>query len=154
MSGDDLHVVLFRIARQEFAFNVFEVERILRFDEPVPLPEAPDFLEGVLPYGGATIPVVDLRKRLSADADRRDETRVIVLEWAEGRIALVVDAVTEVARVSADDVLPPQGYIRGLAPRYVTGIITHGDRTIVLLNPTEILNSDERLALESLSAPA
>lgn len=154
MSGDDLHVVLFRIGGHDFAFNVFEVERILRFDEPVPLPEAPDFLEGVLPYGGVTIPVVDLRKRLSAAADRRDETRVIVLEWVEGRIALVVDAVTEVARVSADHVSPPQGYVRGLAPRYVTGIIRHGDRTIVLLNPTEILNSTERLALEALGTLA
>jgi purine-binding chemotaxis protein CheW len=154
MSGDDLHVVLFRIGGHEFAFNVFEVERILRFDEPVPLPEAPDFLEGVLPYGGATIPVVDLRKRLSAEADRRDETRVIVLEWAEGRIALVVDVVTEIARVSAEDVAPPKGYVRGLAPRYVTGIISHGPRTIMLLNPTEILTSTERLALESLSTLA
>lgn len=153
MTGDDLHVVLFRVGGHEFAFDVFQVERILRFDEPVPLPEAPDFLEGVLPYGGTTIPVVDLRKRLGTDAERREETRIIVLEWADGRIALVVDAVTEVSSVPADRAVPPQGYVRGLAPRYVTGILSLGTRTIVLLNPIEILTSTERLALESLATP-
>ena len=153
MTGDDLHVVLFHVGGHEFAFDVFQVERILRFDAPVPLPEAPDFLEGVLPYGGTTIPVVDLRKRLGADAERREETRIIVLEWADGRIALIVDAVTEVSSVPADRAAPPQGYVRGLAPRYVTGIISLGRRTIVLLNPTEILTSNERLALESLATP-
>jgi len=153
VTGDNLHVVLFRLGGHEFAFDVFQVERILRFDEPVPLPEAPDFLEGVLPYGGSTIPVVDLRKRLGAEAARREETRIIVLEWPDGRIALVVDAVTEVSSVAADCVTPPQAYVRGLAPRYVTGIIALGARTIVLLNPTEILTSSERLALESLGAP-
>lgn len=153
MTADNLHVVMFRLGGHEFGFDVFQVERILRFDPAVPIPEAPDFLEGVMPYGGSTIPVVDLRKRLGASAVRRDETRIVVLEWSDGRIALVVDAVTEVASISADRVAPPQGYVRGLAPRYVTGIISLGSRTVVLLNPTEILTSTERLALESLGAP-
>ena len=49
--GDDIQVVTFRIGGQEFAFDILQVERILRYTAPSPLPKAPDFLEGVMPYG-------------------------------------------------------------------------------------------------------
>src|SRR5438876_8063802 len=63
-TGDDVQLVTFRIAGQDFAFNIFQVERILRYDTPAPLPKAPDFLEGVLQYQGTAVPLIDLRKRL------------------------------------------------------------------------------------------
>jgi len=63
-SGDDVQLVTFKVAGQDFAFNIFQVERILRYEAPAPLPKAPDFLEGVLQYQGGAVPLVDLRKRL------------------------------------------------------------------------------------------
>lgn len=153
-SGDDVQVVTFRIAGQEFAFNIFHVERILRYEAPVRLPDAPAFLEGVLRYRDGTIPVVDLRKRLRVEAPNREETRVIVLEWDPGRIGVVVDTVTEVLRVPAEVVAPPPEYVRGLAAKYVAGIIALDGRTIVLLHPRRLLTSKERLALEALATSA
>ena len=78
-TGDDVQLVAFRVAGQEFAFNIFQVERILRYESPSPLPKAPDFLEGVLQYQGAPVPVIDLRKRLGVDAPLKDDTRIIVM---------------------------------------------------------------------------
>ncbi|PYO37312.1 MAG: chemotaxis protein CheW, partial [Gemmatimonadetes bacterium] len=53
--GDDIQLVTFRVGGQDFAFNIFQVERILRYEAPSPLPKAPDFLEGVLRYHGAAV---------------------------------------------------------------------------------------------------
>src|SRR5881396_2461705 len=47
-SGDDVQLVTFKVAGQDFAFNIFQVERILRYEAPAPLPKAPDFLEVVV----------------------------------------------------------------------------------------------------------
>ena len=63
IAGDDIQLVSFRVGSQEFAFDILQVERILRHVAPAPLPKAPDFLEGVVPYEGGAVPVVDLRKR-------------------------------------------------------------------------------------------
>ncbi len=63
-TGDELQFVIFRLGSQEFAFSIFQVERILRYEAPATLPNAPAFLEGVVPYGGAVVPLVDLRKRI------------------------------------------------------------------------------------------
>ena len=53
--GDELQFVAFRVGPQEFAVNIFQVERILRYETPASLPGAPDFLEGVVRYAGGAI---------------------------------------------------------------------------------------------------
>ena len=152
--GDDIQLVTFRIAGQDFAFNIFQVERILRYESPAPLPKAPDFLEGVLRYQGAAIPLIDLRKRLGAPAPLRDDTRTIILEWDGGRIGVIVDVVMEVLQVAATEVTPPPGIVKGLAAEYITGLVVQGDRTIVVFNTGKLLSSKEKLALEAAVGPA
>ena len=105
--GDDVQLVTFKVAGQDFAFNIFQVERILRHEVPAPLPKAPDFLEGVLRYQGVAVPLIDLRKRLNVAAPLKEETRTVILEWEGGKIGVVVDAVTEVLQVAASDITAP-----------------------------------------------
>lgn len=149
--GDDIQVVVFRVGGQEFAFNVFHVQRILRYESPSPLPKAPKFLEGVLQVQGAVVPVIDLRKRFELKSTpQREETRTMVLE-AEGLVvAVVVDAVVEVLRVSAGMVMAPSPVVKGLAAEYIQGIITLGQRTVILLQTGKLLTSAERIALETV----
>jgi purine-binding chemotaxis protein CheW len=148
-TGDDVQLVTFRLAGQDFAFNIFQVERILRYETPAPLPKAPDFLEGVLQFQGAAVPLVDLRKRLGAPAPLREETRIVVLEWDGSKIGVVVDAVTEVLQVAAAEVTAPPAIVKGLAAEYITGLIVKDGRTIIVLNTSRLLNSKEKLALET-----
>lgn len=147
-AGDDVQLVAFKVGGQEFAFNIFQVERILRYEPPAPLPKAPAFLEGVLQYQGAAVPLVDLRKRLGAAAPLREDTRTVVLEYEGGKIGMVVDAVTEVMQVAAATVMPPPGIVRGLAAEYIAGLVVKNGRTIIVLNTNKLLSSQEKLALQ------
>lgn len=150
--ADELQFVVFRLGNQPFALGISQVERILRHQPPAALPGAPAFLEGVVPYGGGVVPVIDLRKRLGLDAALRDETRLIVVHLEDQQAAVVVDQVLEVQRVDARLITPPPRMVRGLAAKYVSGMIARGDGTIVILNAGRLLTSTERLALtEALS---
>ena len=150
--GDDIQLVAFRLAGQDFAFNIFQVERILRYEAPAPLPKAPEFLEGVLRYQDAAVPVIDLRKRLGVAAPREEGTRTIVLEWDGAKLGAVVDAVTEILQVPASSVAPPPPIVRGLAAEYITGIVVREERTIVVFNTGKLLTAKEKLLLESAVA--
>lgn len=152
--GDEVQVVTFRLGGQDFAFNIFQVERILRYQQPAALPKAPDFLEGMMRFGDEAVPVIDLRKRLNVAAPVREETRIMILEWEDGHIGVVVDTVLEVLKIPASDISPPPKIVRGLAAKYISGIIAHDDRTIVLLAAPALLSSKERLALEALVVEA
>ena len=147
-AGDDVQLVTFKVGGQDFAFNIFQVERILRYESPAPLPKAPDFLEGVLQYQGGAVPIVDLRKRLGSEAPQRDDTRTVILEFEGGKIGVVVDTVTEVMQVAAQAVTPPPGIVKGLAAEYIAGLVVQNGRTIIVLNTNKLLTSKEKIALQ------
>jgi len=152
-NGDNVQVVVFRVGGQDFAFDIFQVQRILGYEAPAALPKAPPFLAGVLSVQGTIVPVIDLRKRFDLpEAEIREETRIMVLECDGAPIGAVVDAVVEVLRVSAAQIAPPPPIVRGLAAEYVQGIISLSARTIIMLHAVRLLNSSERLALETFQA--
>lgn len=151
-TGDDVQIVIFRVGAQEFAFDILQVERILRYSAPSPLPKAPEFLEGVLPYGESAVPVIDLRKRFELEAPIREETRMMVLELDNQRVAVLVDEVREVMRVDSTAIAAPGPVVSGLAANYISGIVARSGRTIIILNPRKLLSSTERLALTQLGA--
>jgi purine-binding chemotaxis protein CheW len=150
--GDDIQVVTFRVGPQEFAFDILQVERILRYTAPSPLPKASKFLEGVMPYGDGAVPVLDLRKRFELDASIGDDTRMMVLELETQRVAVLVDEVREVMRVDTTTITAPGPVVRGLAAEYISGIITRPGRTVIILNARKLLSATERLELDTLGA--
>jgi purine-binding chemotaxis protein CheW len=148
--GDEIQLVVFRVAGAEFAFNIFQVERVLRHQAPEAVPGAPEFLEGILPYADGVVPVIDLRKRTGVAAAVGEETRIVVVEVEQGRVGVVVDAVREVLRVPAERVSPPPALVRGLAAAYISGIVRLGERAIVVLAASKLLASTERIELKAL----
>ncbi len=149
-TADDVQMVAFRVGSQEFAFDILQVERILRYSAPSPLPKAPGFLEGVVPYEGGAVPVVDLRKRFDLDAPIREETRLMVVDLGEQRVGVLVDEVREVIRVDSTTIAAPGPMVSGLAATYIAGIITRPGRTIIILNARKLLSSSERHALTGI----
>src|SRR4051794_17485651 len=150
LTGDDIQLVSFRVGSQEFAFDIIQVERILRHVAPSPLPKAPAFLEGVVPYEGGAVPVIDLRKRFELDAPIREETRLMVVDLGDQRVGVLVDEVREVFRVDSTTITAPGPVVSGLAATYIAGIVTRPERTIIILNARKLLSSTERLALSGI----
>jgi purine-binding chemotaxis protein CheW len=150
--ADDIQVVTFRVGSQEFALDILQIERILRYIVPAPLPKAPEFLEGVVQYEGGAVPVVDLRKRFELEAPIREETRLMVLDLEDQRIGVLVDEVREVMRVDSTTITAPGPMVSGLAAPYISGIITRPGRTIIILNARRLLSSTERLALAGMGS--
>ena len=146
-AADDIQVVTFQVGSQEFAFDILQIERILRYEPPAPLPRAPEFLEGVVPYAGGAVPVVDLRKRFELEAPIRDETRLMIVDLGEHRVGVLVDEVREVLRVDSRTIAAPGPVVRGLAAAYISGLVTRPGRTIIILTARTLLSSTARLAL-------
>jgi purine-binding chemotaxis protein CheW len=150
MTGDDIQLVSFRVGIQEFAFDILQVERILRHVAPAPLPRAPEFLEGVVPYEGGAVPVIDLRKRFELEAPIREETRLMIVNLGDQRVGVLVDEVREVLRIDTTTITAPGPMVSGLAAAYIAGIVSRPERTIIILNARKLLNSTERMALSAL----
>jgi purine-binding chemotaxis protein CheW len=149
-TADHIQVVSFRLGSQEFAFDILQIERILRYESPAPLPKAPEFLEGVIPYAGGAVPVVDLRKRFELDAPIREETRVMVLDLGDQRVAVLVDEVREVLRVDSTTIAAPGPMVSRRAAGDISRIETRPGRTNIILNAPKLVTSTERLSLSGV----
>jgi purine-binding chemotaxis protein CheW len=153
-SGTD-KIVIFRLGDDLFAATVQSVERVLRYQRARPLPDVPAWVDGVIEYRSTVIPQLDLRRRFElAAATVTPTTRVLVLNAGDGWVAVVVDAVIEVAGYEASDLSSPPALFRGLAGEYLQGLIRHRERLVILLEVGRLLSTTERLRLEAAAAGA
>ena len=141
-------IVIFRMGDEEFGTEIGSVVEVLEYRPPVRMPQAPEFLEGVIYLRDAIIPVFDLRKRMELEARAATpETRYVIVLIDEERVALLVDAVLEVAHVRGDDLSAPPPFFRGVAGEYLHGLAKVRERVVIVLKIERILTSQERIAL-------
>ena len=155
MSSASDKIVVFRLGDDLFGAPVQSVERVVRYTRGRALPDVPPWVDGVIQYRSAVIPQLDLRRRFELpETAPSTSTRVLVVNAAGSWIAVIVDAVLEVAGYDESHLSPPPALFRGLASEYLRGLVRHGERLIVLLDLERILSATERLRLEQATSEA
>jgi purine-binding chemotaxis protein CheW len=145
---DHATLVTFSVGTHLLAAPVEHVERVLRWTQPSPMPQLPDWLEGVIPHGGRMVPVVDLRKRFSQQhVESGASTRIVVFAVGSDWLGAAVDAVHDVITVDATGITPPPPVVRGLSGQYLLGLASRNDRVVLVLDVGRLLTATEQLAL-------
>ncbi len=143
----------FFVGAEEYGLEILRVREIIRVREITRLPRSPGFVKGIINLRGDVIPILSLGERFGLERKEASaDTRVIVVEIGGQLIGMVVDAVSQVLRVPADQIDPPPPIIGGLAREYVAGVAKVGDRLVILLNIDRILSKDEQVQLADLEA--
>jgi len=93
---DVSEVAVFKVGDEEYAFDIEEVQEIIRYDTITPVPEAPGFMEGILNLRGSVIPVISLPDRLGFGYEVTDKTKIIVCSVGNEKIGFIVDDVNEI----------------------------------------------------------
>ncbi|HEU5183712.1 MAG TPA: chemotaxis protein CheW [Gemmatimonadaceae bacterium] len=148
-------LVTFRLGDDLFAADIYSVERVLRYQPPTPIPNVPEWVDGVIEYRGRIIPVIDLRLRFGLErTPPRPESRILVFTVGNEWIGAIVDAVLEVSSPTSDQLSPPPPLFRGLSAEFLRGVVRRNDRLVVFLEVTRLLTTDERLVLERVTEEA
>jgi purine-binding chemotaxis protein CheW len=155
MSNAADKIVVFRLGKDLFAAGVRSVERVVRYQRARPLLDMPPWVDGVIEYRANVIPQLDLRRRFELrEPTAGPTTRVLVLNAGGGWVAVVVDAVLEVAAYDASQLAAAPALFRGLAGEYLQGLVRHAERLVILLDVERLLSATERLRLEQATAGA
>lgn len=148
---DMLQLVSFRLGGEEFGVDIMQVQEIIRMQNITAVPNAPDFVEGVINLRGRVIPIIDLRKRFGLDCKEHDKaTRIVVVKVDEITVGLVVDEVSEVLRIPADTVEPPPPIVAGVESDYIKGVGKLDDRLLILLDLSKTLSKEEKRSLQMM----
>lgn len=146
-----LQLVTFKVGSEEFGIEIFSVKEIIRMLGITKVPQAPEFVEGVVNLRGKVIPIIDIRKRFGMDSLNHDKnTRIVVVEMENVLVGFVVDAVSEVLRIPADTVEPPPPVVAGIEAEYINGVGKLEDRLLIMLDLNKLLGADEKNALKQV----
>ncbi len=137
----------FRLGDEDYAIAITRIQEIILMKPITRLPQAPDYIEGMINLRGAVIPVVNLRKRFGLPArEVDDETRTIVVNVQDRTVGCVVDAVTRVMRLGREQIQPSPLGAAGESCRYVSGLARLDERLLIVLDVEKLFRFDDPTA--------
>jgi purine-binding chemotaxis protein CheW len=151
----ELQVVGFRIGRETFGLPISMVREIVRVPEITTVPNAPDYIEGVINLRGRIIPVVDLRKRFGVKSvEPNKKNRIVVVELGTRAIGLIVNSASEVLRIPPSDIEEPHSVFQEGELDFITGVGKLNGRLVILLDLDRILQRGELRGLAEVAEAA
>ena len=152
-AADIRQLVIFQLLKSSFGLDIQYVREINRLLEVTPIPNAPDYVEGIINLRGTVIPVVSLGLRFGLErSESTKDTRIVVIESNNNVLGLVVDEVSEVLRIPASEVEPAISMATsGVNLDFIEGVGKVGDRLILLLAPDKIFTVEEQEELSDIA---
>lgn len=151
----ELQIVGFRIGRETFGLPIGMVREIVRVPEITSVPNAPEYIEGVINLRGRIIPVVDLRKRFGEKVvEASKKNRIVVVELQNRAIGLIVNSASEVLKIPPSEIEAPHTVFQEGELNYITGVGKLRGRLVMLLDLNKILQRGELRRLEDAAESA
>ena len=138
----------FRLGDELFALDVSQVREVLELDTITGVPNALEFMRGVINVRGSVVPVVDLRLKFDmTQIQRTVDTRIVVMEITlEGEITVIgalADAVHNVMDLEPGQIEAAPKIGARWNTEFIKGIGKHDDQFIIILNVDRIFSADE-----------
>ena len=145
----EYHLVTFNLDREEYGVEISSVQEIIRVGQITAVPNAPQFIKGVINLRGKVIPVLNLRKRLDLPDERLTKnSRIMVVESGRKIIGMLVDSVSQVLRIPMTSVDDPPSEVEQMKA-YVRGIGKVDSRLIMIMDLNKALAKDAIAAGEA-----
>jgi purine-binding chemotaxis protein CheW len=144
----------FKIADEDYGISLLKVREIIGMMPITSVPRTPDFVKGVINLRGKVIPVTDLRLRFDMpESDYTDRTCIIVMEVVGQdttvQMGIVVDAVTEVLPVKAEEIEAAPEFGAKVDTRYILGMANMDGAVKILLDIDRVMTTEEIAELEN-----
>ncbi len=152
-SDGELQLVVFNIGSEEFGVEIMNVQEIIRMTSITKIPQAPDYIKGIINIRGRIIIVINLNVIMGMEGRMQDEnTRIIVANLNDTVLGFVVDSVSEVIRLPEKNVEPAPAVIASkIGTEYIYGVGKMDNRLLILLNLDKILSANELQSIQNIS---
>lgn len=154
-SGEFLTFIL---GNEEYGVDILCVQGIQGWTGTTRIPDAPDYMLGVINLRGAIVPIIDLRVKFELRSAEFNSTTVVIVVKAQSNdkehiIGLVVDAVSEVYKFDVESIQRNPELSNEQVNDFVEGLISIDEKMVIILDINK-LASDWSLAVEQQESAA
>ncbi len=145
-------ILTIKIGEEIYGVGIAFVVEIIEMIKVTPIPEMQEYIKGVINLRGKVIPIMDVRLRFSMEERAHDaRTCIIVVKIGELEIGLIVDTVSEVIDIPADQIQPPPKINRKNEKKFVMGMGRVADNVAILLDINKLLFDEDLEKLKEVN---
>lgn len=143
----------FTLGAEEYGMDILKVQEIRGYDAVTVIANTPDFIKGVINLRGIIVPIVDLRIKFHLGKVEYDQfTVVIILNLGSRVVGIVVDSVSDVLSLSAEQIKVAPTLSAALDTRYIIGLGTVDERMLILVDIEKLMSSNEMALVDEATA--
>lgn len=150
--GELIQLVSFSLDQEEYGVDVLKVREIIRMPIVTRVPNTSHYVEGVINLRGKVIPIISMRKKFGLmEIESDKQTRIMVMDVEGDLMGFVVDAVSEVIRISDSEIQQsPAVVASGIDQECIAGVINQAERLLVLLDLEKMFSHEEKKLFSSM----
>jgi purine-binding chemotaxis protein CheW len=134
----------FTLGDEEYGVEILKVQEIRSYEEPTTIANAPAFIKGVVNLRGVIVPIVDMRIKFGLGSSEYNQfTVVIILNVAHRVVGMVVDGVSDVLTLTAEQIRPAPEFGASLDTKYIIGLGTVDERMLILMDIEKLMTSND-----------
>ncbi|MRX73770.1 response regulator [Bacillus lacus] len=149
---NELEIVEFNVGGSSYGINVIKVKEILMPVKVTAIPHSHKYVEGIIELRGEVLPVVCIADALGVALDKSLNDKFIVTEFNKQKLVFRVSTVTQIHRISWEQIEKPSSMYQGEATQ-VTGVVQLNGEMILLLDFEKIvveINPSAGMTVESV----
>ncbi len=152
-TDDARELLTFRLGQEEYGLNILNVQEIRGYDAVTKIANSPAFLKGVINMRGVIVPIIDMRIRFNlGEATYNEFTVVIILNIGSRVIGMVVDAVSDVTSLKAEQVRPAPDFGTVLDTAYIDGLANVDERMIIVIDIEKLMTAEDMGLIDQAAA--
>lgn len=149
-NDDEQQYLTFIMAGEEYGVDILAVQEIRGWEATTVVPNAPEYIKGVINLRGTIVPIMDLRSRFSLERVEYSPVTVVIIlkvetERGERVMGIVVDAVSDVHSISDSDTRNSPELIEDLNTEFIRSLVSVNDNMIILLDVQRLLTIDKQI---------
>ena len=153
MNDGVLEALAFKLGNEEYGIKILKVQEIRGYEAVTRIASAPEHVKGVVNLRGTIVPIVDMRIKFKLGTPTYNQfTVVIILNIQDRVVGMVVDSVSDVISLGADQIKPAPDMGGALNTDYLIGLGTVDERMIILVDIDRLMSSEEMGVIDSVAA--
>lgn len=142
----------FILGEEEYGIDILRVQEIRGYDAVTGIANAPPFIKGVINLRGTIVPIVDMRIKFNlSNATYNEFTVVIILNVLDRTVGIVVDGVSDVVALEANEIKPPPEFGSAFDTQFLTGLGVSNERMLILVDIEKLIGSRDMALIDNLS---
>ena len=144
-----MKIVIFKLEDKEYGVEIEQIREVIRMKEFTPVPDAAEFVEGVIILRGEVVPLISLRKKLSlCEVKSSKQNRILVTEIDSHSIGVVVDSVSDVVVFDEASITSPDDLLK--EANYLIGVGRIGERLILIVDIKKLLEDKGKEGIKEI----